>query len=101
MSTELPSSKASKGGFDLLRVDYEWLAKETNKAELKQAYQALIEDNGYPDLLKACEDRLSEVDPAFKKKLEANRRLTYDEQKVINDEIGDFLNDINKTDKKL
>ena len=33
--------------------------------------------------------------------MEANKKLSYDEEKVINDEIGEFLNEIGKTDQQL
>ena len=52
--------------FDLYKVDFNWVAKETSKKELKGAYYALLEDKGYPDLLKAVRDRLKTLDPKFK-----------------------------------
>jgi len=87
--------------FDIYRIDYPWIEKATNMHEMKLAHETLVEDGGYPDLLKTLEARMMEVDPSFKRKMEANHKLTSDEQKVINDEMGSFLDDIKKTDHKL
>jgi hypothetical protein len=56
--------------YDLNRVDYEWVDKTSDKKELIKAYEALKEDNGFPDLLKAVENKLKELDPSFKRKVE-------------------------------
>ena len=39
-----------KPSYDLARVDFEWVASATDKRELLKAYEALKEDNGFPDL---------------------------------------------------
>lgn len=44
--------------FDLYKVDFKWVEKETSKKELKGAYKALLEDKGFPDLLEAVKKRL-------------------------------------------
>ena len=36
------------------------------------AYEALKEDGGFPDLMRAAENKLKELDPAFKRKIESN-----------------------------
>ncbi len=39
-----------KPKYDLLRVDYDWVAKTNDKRELLKAFEALKEDGGFPDL---------------------------------------------------
>ena len=47
-----------KPTFDLYKVDYKWIEKETNRKELRGAYNALKEDRGFPDLLAAVTKKL-------------------------------------------
>mmetsp|Transcript_8207 Transcript_8207/g.11367 ORF Transcript_8207/g.11367 Transcript_8207/m.11367 type:complete len:97 (-) Transcript_8207:3235-3525(-) len=44
--------------FDLYKVDFKWVEKETSKKELKGAYRALAEDRGFPELLAAVKKKL-------------------------------------------
>jgi len=47
----VPIGKTRSGDkFDLMKVDYQWVDQCEDKRELKLAYEALIEDNGFPDL---------------------------------------------------
>ena len=69
-----------KPKFDIYKVDYAWVAKETSKKELRGAYHALKEDNGFPDLLKAVRDRLKVVDPSFKTTEDFNN-YTHEEER--------------------
>ena len=39
-----------KHKFDIYKVDYAWVDKETSKKELKAAWNCLKEDGGFPDL---------------------------------------------------
>ena len=55
--------------YDLQRVDFEWAAKTTDRKELHKAHAALVEDGGFPHLLEAVQNKLAEIDPAFKRKI--------------------------------
>lgn len=89
-----------KPTFDLYKVDYNWIAKQTSKKELRGAYKALLEDKGFPDLLKACIKRLKEVDPKFKTQEDFNN-YTPQEEAEANDDVMAFLDKMNEADKKL
>ena len=51
-------------------------------------------------MTKATEKRLAELDPAFKRRLES-QHVSAEARQAAEDEIATFLDDINKTDKKL
>lgn len=68
--------------------------------ELKKALNALREDNGFPHLTKAVETRISELDPAFKRRLEANN-IAPETVAAVAEDIQAFLSDIKKTDRQL
>ena len=57
--------------YDLGKVDYNWVEKQTDQKELRKALSALKEDGGFPHLAKAIEKRMGELDPAFKRRLDA------------------------------
>jgi hypothetical protein len=40
--------------FDLNKIDFDWIEKNSDVKELKKAYRALEIDGFFPDLLKAC-----------------------------------------------
>ena len=61
-----------KPTFDLYKVDYKWVEKETSRRELKGAYHALVEDGGFPDLLAAVVKKLKTVDKNFKTSADFN-----------------------------
>ena len=86
--------------FDLYKVDYPWIAKETSKRELKGAYKALTEDGGFPDLLKAVVKRLKVVDPNFRTAEDFNNYTPADEAEANQDVLA-FLDQMNEADKKL
>lgn len=87
-----------KPTFDLYKVDFKWVAKETSRKELKGAFRALTEDKGYPDLLKAVVKRLKEIDPKFKTSDDFNKYTPQDE-KLANEDVLAFLDDMNEADK--
>ena len=89
-----------KPTFDLYKVDYKWIEKETSRRELRGAYRALTEDGGFPDLLKACIKRLKVIDPNFKTKEDFNNYTPADEAEA-NDDVMAFLDQMNEADKKL
>jgi tetratricopeptide (TPR) repeat protein len=68
--------------------------------ELKKALNALREDNGFPHLTKAIELRIGALDPAFKRRLEANN-IAPETVAAVAEDIQAFLSDINKTDRQL
>ena len=43
------------------------------------AYEALKEDGGFPDLLLAAENKLKELDPVFKRRIEGDK-ISYEEK---------------------
>jgi len=81
-------------------VDFEWVAKTEDKKELTKALAALKEDGGFPDLTKATEKRLAELDPAFKRRLDA-QHVSSEQRQAVDQEIATFLDDIGKTDRRL
>ena len=68
-----------KINYDLNKVDYDWVAKQTNVKELKKAYEALEIDACFPDLLKTCGERICELDPKFKRVMEGEKKLSAEE----------------------
>jgi chorismate mutase len=52
-------------------VDFEWVKTTEDRKELTKALAALKEDSGFPHLTEAVEKRLAELDPVFKRKLDA------------------------------
>lgn len=68
--------------------------------ELKKTLNALREGIDLPQLTKAIETRMSEVDPAFKSRLEGNN-IAPETVAAVAEGIQAFLSDINKTDRQL
>ena len=56
--------------FDINRVDYDWLKKTKNLKDLKAAYKELEIDGYFGELLKACGERIIELDPSFRRVVE-------------------------------
>lgn len=56
--------------FDLNKIDYTWIEKTSNLKELRLAYEELELDGGFPDLLKTLRNRIGELDPVFKRRVE-------------------------------
>ena len=48
--------------FDLNRVDYDWVSKQTTIKDLKLAYDELEIDGCFPDLRRAVGERMVELD---------------------------------------
>ena len=90
-----------KSNFDLNKVDYEWIAKMTDKKELIQAFEALEIDGYFPELQKACGERICELDPKFRRRLEGDKKLSSEEQKAVNDDLYSFLETMQQTDTSL
>lgn len=92
------------GGFDLNKIDYDWIAKSSNVKELKAAYDALEQDGYFPDLLKACGERILEIKPSdstFKVRFLGTPKMSAAEEKAVTDDLAGFLDDMNKLDKQL
>lgn len=62
---EKAPSEAAVKEFDLYKVDYDWIDKQNAKKELRLAHAALKADGYFTDLIKHCEKRMKELDPAF------------------------------------
>ena len=86
-----------KHKFDIYKIDYGWIQKETSKKELRGAYQCLKDDGGFPDLQDCCLKRLKEVDRNFKTSEDFNN-ATPEEIAAANDDVLDFLNSANEVD---
>ena len=69
-----------KPKYDLYKVDYPWVDKQTSKKELKAAYFALQEDGGFPDLMRYTLKKLKVVDPNFKTAEDFNNYTPQEEQ---------------------
>ena len=89
-----------KHKFDIYKIDYAWIDKETSKKELRGAYQCLKDDGGFPDLQKYCLAKLKQVDKNFKTEEDFNN-ATPEEIAAANSDITDFLNQASEADKKL
>lgn len=90
-----------KSDYDLQRVDFDWVSKTEDRRELGKAIEALREDGGFPHLLKAAEERLALLDPAFKRKLDSMIPVSVDQKRAIDADINSFLLDMDRVDKKL
>ena len=86
--------------FDIYKVDYKWIENEKSKKELRGAYHALKEDNGFPDLLNAVKKKLKQVDPNFKTPEDFNN-YTPEEERAAQDDVMAFLDEMNEADKKI
>lgn len=60
--------------YDINKIDYEWIERESNVKELKAGYDALEIDGCFPDLLRALGNKICEYDPKFKFRMESGRR---------------------------
>jgi hypothetical protein len=67
----LQDPRDRKIDYDLGKVDYDWVANQTDQKELRKALAALREDAGFPHLTKEVEKRLGELDPAYKRRMDA------------------------------
>ena len=90
-----------KGNFDLNKVDYDWIEKTTDKKELYGAYDALEIDGYFPDLLRACGERICKLDPTFRRRFEGEKKMTSEETKAANEDLYSFLEGVNQTDQTL
>jgi len=87
--------------FDINRVDYQWIEKTRNIKELKAAYKELEIDGYFPDLLLKCGQKIAELDPNFKSRIEPEAKMSYEEEKNVNNDLMSFLAGMNATDKQL
>lgn len=93
--------KTRKGEkFDIYRVDYAWVDRTDDKRELRLAYEALLEDSGFPDLTTYVLKKLKTVDTKFKTTEDFNK---YDpeEERLATDDVNKFLSEMKQTDRKL
>lgn len=91
-SEQQPSSNETKKGekFDIYKVDYAWVDKQTNKKEMRLAYEAMLADGGFPDLTQYCLKRLKQLDPKFKTSDDFNK-YTHADQVKADADVNDFL----------
>jgi hypothetical protein len=57
----------SGGPVDLSEVDFDYVAKLSSRKDarkLTQIIHQLEQDGGFPDLLRACKNKLIQIDPA-------------------------------------
>ena len=94
MAETIQDSREKNHAYDINKVDFEWVEQQTNAKELHMAYQAIKEDGGFFDLERALENKLKSLDPVFKKKMDSGH-ITNEEQKALNEEIHQFLNEMN------
>ena len=89
--------------FDLNKVDYDWIAKTSNVKELRGAYEALELDGYFPDLQRACGERILELtdDPAFRRRLHGEKKISAAEEKAVTEDLFSFLEEQSKTDSQL
>ena len=90
-----------KSNFDLNKVDYDWIEKTTDKKELYGAYDALELDAYFPDLLRACGERLCKLDPTFRRRFEGEKKMSSEETIAANEDLYSFLEGVNQTDQTL
>ena len=98
---EAARGETNPGHFDINKVDYQWIEKNRNVKELKQAYRTLEADGYFPDLLKKCGERIAEFDQTWARRLAPESKLSYEETKAINDDLDSFFSGMSKTDEKL
>ena len=94
-----PTSKGDK--FDIYKVDYNWINTQTNKRELRLAFDSIKTDGGFPDLLKCIRDRLRVVDPKFKTTEDFNTGISTEYAKEVNSDVLAFLKQAKENDEKL
>ena len=90
-----------KTPMDLNIIDYEWVEKTSDVKQLKQAYESLQIDGGFPDLQKTVGEKICTIDPKFKRIMNGETPMSSDEQKAVTDDLLAFLEDANRTDAKL
>lgn len=82
--------------FDINRIDYGWIEKNSNVKEMKLAYEELEMDGCFPDLLKTLGKRISTFDARFGSRMNGNeQKLSAEEENAINDDMMNFLSNIN------
>lgn len=81
--------------FDINKIDYGWIEKNTNVKEMKLAYDELELDGCFPDLLKTLANRIMELDPKFGSRMNRDTKISAEEENAINDDLMGFLNNIN------
>jgi len=101
MASTHPDPRERKIDFDLNRVDYEWIEKTSKVKDLKKAWYALEQDAYFPDLQRACGEKIIQLDPSFRRVVEGEQKLSAAEEADINNDLLDFLSTANKTDQQL
>lgn len=100
VSEQVGDHRDRRPTYDINKVDYKWVDKETNKKELRLAYEALKEDAGFPDLTRYVLKKLKQVNPNYKTSEDFNN-YTPEEARQANDDVLDFLDKMNEADNKL
>lgn len=59
-----------------------------------KAYEALREDAGFPDLMRAVGKRIVELDPKQRSRILDGGRASYEEEQAVARDLADFLNDM-------
>lgn len=96
-----PAHKTKHGeAFDIYKVDYPWVDNQTDKRELRLAYEALKQDAGFPDLSQYVLKRLKAVDTKFKTEEDFNKPDPVAE-KAATEDVEKFLKEMTHTDAKL
>ncbi|CDW85227.1 rna polymerase ii-associated protein 3 isoform 2 [Stylonychia lemnae] len=100
-----PRFKNEEGGnsrpkYNLDKIDFDWVEKSTDVKELLKAHDALKDDAGFPDLLRAVSKRIILLDPKQRGRV-GNSRVSVEDEQIAAKDIADFLNDIQKLDSKL
>jgi len=55
--------------YDINRVDYQWIEKQTSVKEMKLAYDELEFDGCFPDLMKTLGEKIGTMDIEFKRRI--------------------------------
>lgn len=90
-------------GFDILKVDFEWVKETNNVKELKQALTALKAEGGYTALEEAVQQKIQELDPKswFLCRVLTQNVVSEEERKVLEQELDNWQQTIEKQDKDI
>ena len=86
---------------DLNMIDYEWIEKTSKIKDLKLAYESLVIDGCFPDLIKTCGEKICTLDPKFRRHIQGDKPIPEEEKRAIEDDLFAFLDKTNAQDTKL
>ena len=89
-----PREVKSTNKYNLERIDFEWASTSTDLKELFKAYEALKEDAGFPDLMRAVGKRIVELDPKQRSRIFEGGKASYEEEQAVAKDLIDFLSDM-------